>query len=67
MVLVTARQGGWIAVRQWPVALKSKHNLKGGYQAQVHSGQIVLMIVRQGGWTALTLAKDTQGVARKEF
>ncbi len=29
-------------------ALKSKLNLKGEYQAQVHSGQMVLMVVRQG-------------------
>jgi hypothetical protein len=31
-------------------------NLKGDYQARIHSGQVV---VRKGGWTALTPAKST--------
>jgi hypothetical protein len=40
---------------------QSKLNLKGNYQAQVHLGKIVLVVDRQGGWTALTVAKDAQG------
>ncbi len=43
---------------QWPNKLKTKLNLKGDYQVQVHSGQMVLMVVRQGGWTTWTVEKD---------
>ncbi len=32
--------------------LKESTKLKGDYQAQVHSGQMVLLVVRQGGCTA---------------
>jgi hypothetical protein len=53
-------------MRWWPKTLKSKLNLKGNYQAQVHSGQIVLVVDRQGGWTALTVAKDAQGRVRHD-
>jgi hypothetical protein len=61
MVLVMARQGALIAVRRWPKTLKTKLNFKWDYQAQVYSGQMVLMVVWQGGWTILTVAKDAQG------
>jgi hypothetical protein len=37
---------------QWPKATQGDH------QALVQSGQMVLMVVRQGGWTMLTVAKD---------
>jgi hypothetical protein len=40
---------------------KTKLNLEGDYQALVRLCQIVLVVVRQGGWTALTLAKAAQG------
>jgi hypothetical protein len=40
--------------------LKTKLNLKRIYPAQVYSGQMVLMVVRQGDWTAWTVAKETQ-------
>ncbi len=30
---------------------------KGGYQAQVHSDQMVLLMARQGGWTTWVMAK----------
>ncbi len=49
----------------WPKTLKSKLNLKGEYEARVHSGQMVLVVVRQGGWTMLTVAKGTQRRIRK--
>ncbi len=56
-----AKMGGWTTMRWWPKTLKSKLILKGNYQTQVHLGQIVLVVDRQGGWTALTVAKDAQG------
>jgi hypothetical protein len=47
MVLMMATQGGWTAVGWWSKTFKTKPNLKGDYQAQVHSGQMVLALVRQ--------------------
>jgi hypothetical protein len=47
--------------------LKTKLNLKGYYQARVLSGQMVLVVVRQGGWTALRVAKDAQMRVRKRL
>jgi hypothetical protein len=44
--------------------LKSKLNLKRDYQA-AHSGQMVLMVVRQEGWTGRTVAKDAQMRVKK--
>jgi hypothetical protein len=57
MVLVTAKEGGGPAVRQWPKTLKIKQNLMGDYLVRVHSGQMVLVVVWQGGLTTITLAK----------
>jgi hypothetical protein len=54
-------------LEQWPKALKTKLNLKGNKQALVHSDQMVLMVVRQGGWTALTVVKRTQMRVRKQL
>jgi hypothetical protein len=34
--------------------------LKGDYQAHVHVGQMVLVVVRQGGWIALGVVKGAQ-------
>ncbi len=44
MVLGTVRLGGWI---MWVVAKDTQTtlNLKGDYQARVHSGQMVLVVV----------------------
>jgi hypothetical protein len=33
----------------WPKDTQSKLNLKKDYQARVHSDQVVLVLVRQGG------------------
>jgi hypothetical protein len=62
MVLMMAKQGGWTTVRRWPKTLKTKLNLKGDNQARLHSGQMVLVVVRQRGWTALTLIRAAGGV-----
>jgi hypothetical protein len=35
---------------QWPKTLNECLKLNGDYQARVHSGQMVLLVVRQGGW-----------------
>jgi hypothetical protein len=61
MVLEMARQGGWTSVWWWAKTLKTMLNLKGAFQALVHSGQMVLVVDRQGGITALTVDKDAQG------
>ncbi len=37
--------------------LKTKLNLKGDYQAQVHSGQMVLMVFKQGVGSVWLVAK----------
>jgi hypothetical protein len=52
-------------MRQWPKTLKSKLNIEGDYKARVHSSRMVLIVDMQGGWIALTEAKDTQGRVRK--
>jgi hypothetical protein len=39
---------------------QSKLNLTGDNQAQVHSDQMVPVVVRQGGWTAGVVAKGAQ-------
>jgi hypothetical protein len=51
MVLMMVWQGGWTALSMAKKTLKSKLIFKGDYQALVHSGEIVLIVVRQGGWT----------------
>jgi hypothetical protein len=40
-------------MRQWSKKLKPKLNLEGDYQARVDTGQMILMIVSQGGWIVL--------------
>ncbi len=40
--------------------LRTMLNLKRDFQARVHSGQMVLMVVRKRGWTAWAVAKDIQ-------
>jgi hypothetical protein len=37
-----------------------QRQLNGGHWAQVHSDQMVLVIVRQGGWPREGLPRDTQ-------
>jgi hypothetical protein len=37
--------------------------VKGGHQAWVHLGKMVLMVVRRIGWTAWAAAKDSQGIS----
>jgi hypothetical protein len=39
---------------------QGKLNLKRDHQAQVYSGQMVLVVIRQEGWTMLAVAKDTE-------
>ncbi len=46
---------------------QNKLNLKGDYQAPVYSGQMLLVVVRQGGGTAVTVAKDAQERAGKRL
>ncbi len=65
--LVMARQGGWTIMIQWPKTLKAKLNLKRDYQARIRSGQMVLMVVKRGSWTALTVARDAQGRVKKRL
>jgi hypothetical protein len=48
MVLIIAKQGGWTVVSCWPKRLKTELIVEGDYQARVHLGQMVLVIVRQG-------------------
>jgi hypothetical protein len=60
MILLMARWECWTAVRQWPKTVKSKLNLKEDYHAPVASGQMVLFIVRLGGWAVWAAAKSTQ-------
>jgi hypothetical protein len=50
---------------QWPEDTKKSPKLKGDFQARVRSGQMVPMVVRQQGWTALAVDKDTQEQVRK--
>jgi hypothetical protein len=38
---------------QQPKDTQEKLKLKGDHQARVHSDQMFLMVVRQGGWTAV--------------
>ncbi len=40
--------------------LKTELILKGDYQAWVCSGQMVFVVVRQGSWTTITVAKDSR-------
>ncbi len=40
--------------------LKAELNLKVDYQAHFNSGQMVLVVIRQGGWTKLMVAKSAQ-------
>jgi hypothetical protein len=55
--MVTAKEGGGPAVRQWPKTLEIKLNLTADYLVRVHSGQMVLVVVRQGGLAMIMLAK----------
>jgi hypothetical protein len=54
MVLVMTKRKGWttLAVAK---DTQNEANLKGDYQ--VHSRKMILKVVRQGGWTMLTMAK----------
>jgi hypothetical protein len=54
---MTPRQGGMSGGQK---TLKAKIKLKMNYQARVHSGQLVLLVVREGGWTKLTVAKAAE-------
>ncbi len=45
---------------QWPKALNKSPKLKEDYQAQVHAGQIVLVVVRQGRLDSRAVVKDAQ-------
>jgi hypothetical protein len=47
--------------------LKAKLNLKGDYQARAHSGQMVVVVIRQGSWTTWTVAKDAQMRVSKQL
>jgi hypothetical protein len=58
--LMMAKLRGRTAMRWWPKTLKSKLNFKGDYQPLACSGQMVLVVVRQGVWTTLTVAKDVK-------
>ncbi len=52
---------GWLGcMSSSQKTLKKSLKLKRDYQAWVHSDEIVLVVVRQGGWTAWAVAKDDQ-------
>jgi hypothetical protein len=53
--------------KRWQKTLKLKLNLKRDYQAQVHSVQMVLLIVRQGGQNVCVVAKDSHMKAGKQL
>jgi hypothetical protein len=66
MVLMIVRQVDR-KIEWWPKDTENKLNLMGDYQARVNSGQMALVVVRQGGWTMGAVAKDTQMKAGRQL
>jgi hypothetical protein len=52
---------------QWPKTLTESQETQEDYQARVHLDKMVLLGVRQGGWTARAVAKHTQAKDRKRL
>ncbi len=63
----TTKQENYAKPNKFSFALSAKNLQKGEYQDRVHSGKVVLVVVRWGGWTAQAAAKDRQGKANKRL
>jgi hypothetical protein len=61
MVLVVVRQKGLDCERSGRRKPKKAKKVKGDHQVGVHSDKMILVVVRQGGWTICAVAKYTQG------